>query len=213
MNPWQTLNSNARRDLIQPLFDYKCFEQGDRTAYNAWYQMYYKGVGARPAEAPHELDHYAEWRFNHRLNHEERNSLLCVYAKMKREDLWKFVKSIDWVGQYGELLFWPTLSQADLQLFLTTHDYSNAWMASRSGKEWGLRSNRDGVELHFRGQKDGEGSVNVHIDLHNPGKTDDVGIALQHKYSDDWMRKKTHTVRDLSNGLIKQGVRTVFQVP
>ena len=210
MNPWQTLNPDVQKDLIQPLFDPKRFA-GDRSDYNVWYQKWYHGVGAASQGPPRELERYAEWRFNHRFSHEERNSFLCVYAKLKREGLWTFVKSIDWAGSHGEMLFWPTLSRAELQRFLTRHDYSDAWMADWGDKEWGLRSNRTGVQLHFWGKSDLK-PVNVHIDLHNPGKSNNPFTALRHKVSDDWGRSTTHTVQELHKGLIDQGVRNVVQV-
>jgi hypothetical protein len=216
MNPWQTLNADVQKDLVRPLFDLRRFES-DRSDYNAWYQKWYSGVGAPPQGPPRELERYAEWRFNHRFSHEERNSFLCLYAKVKREGLWSLVKSIDWAGSHGEMVFWPTRSWAGLQQILRRRGYSDAWFADggpfRKRKEWGLRSNRTGVELHFRGKEDNLEPVNVHIDLHNPGNSKDLDVGIRHNISDLQQRETTHTVPNLRQGLIDQGVRNVVQVP
>ena len=54
MNPWQTLNPDVQKDLIQPLFDPKRFA-GDRSDYNVWYQKWYHGV------APYLRGRRASW--------------------------------------------------------------------------------------------------------------------------------------------------------
>lgn len=213
MNPWRTLDLHTKKDLIDPLFDRARFDQGDRADYDAWSRQYYQEAGAPSGQPPAHLERYAEWRFNHRFSHEERNSLLCVYAKLKHEGLWHLVRSINWAGTHGELDFWPTLPQEWLRDYLRAHDFSEACLADMGKGKWGLRSNKVGVELHFRGRIDGTGPVNAHIDLHNPGNICEPGQAIEHKISDDWRRTKTHTVRDIRAGLIWQGVRNIQQVP
>lgn len=74
--------------------------------------------------------------------------------------------------------------------------------------EWGLRSPAMGAELHFKKTKrdNTTNTVNVHIDLNNPGKTLNLGEAIDHNVQDEMCRATTHTLDAVRGALLAQGI-------
>jgi hypothetical protein len=149
---------------------------------------------------------YPEWRFNHQMSTRERNCLLCIYAKMRHEGIWRSISSISWISPRAELDFYTKSSPQSLRINLLKKGYTDAWYAKATNNLWGLRSARAGVQLHFRGLKNGK--VNVHIDSNNPSKGGSLYAGLKHLCYDSGedTRNKTHSPAKLRHGLIKQGI-------
>jgi hypothetical protein len=229
-NAWAMLAANVREDLRNKLTDpdvYGDYGNADNgrkdvpgaRSFNDWYKQYYVPPGGlRPRVE--RLKVFAEWRFNHALTSDERNSFLCVYAKVKAEGLWEQVKTVNWVGDRGQILFVPVLTQDALRDLLRSSGYGDWWFASHKCK-WGLRSRFRGTQLHFRGE--GEKRVNVHIDIHNPGDPttpgaeptnalEELGQAITHSRLDDKQRGSTHTPPQLRAALNAAGL-AVLSVP
>ncbi len=225
-NPWRLLSGDVQTDLQRTLVDPEVtswFTGGNRNSvpkdidgarsFGSWYDEFYR------KSATDEVAVFPEWRFNHALTSAERNSLLCVYAKVKAEKLWEQIRTIHWVGATGEILFVPNQPSDALRQFLTTRGYGDWWMASHNCR-WGLRSRFRGVQLHFRGPRDNPSKVNVHVDLNNPGDPttpgakptnaiQELGQALRHSWRDDTNRGTTHTPSQLRAGLGSCGLSIV----
>jgi hypothetical protein len=177
----------------------------------AWIEQYYHGQHIDPKRV------YPEWRFNNGVDSgftkEGRNSFLCIYAKLKHEELWSEVKTVFWVGPTGEMDFVPQKKSEALHNSLMDtktrkRGYGDWWLASKIGHAWGVRSPVIGTELHFRDGKDPHGVINVHIDLHIPGdrKHGTLQQALEHKRLDDDERPNTHVWPELRKALEEQRV-------
>jgi hypothetical protein len=188
-------------------------------SFGEWYDEYYRNQAQPAVDEAHV---FAEWFFNYGLSQRERNSLLCVQAKLKAEQLWEVVATIYWVGPTGEILFVPAQPVDALRRFLGSRGYGDWWMASRKGP-WGMRSRFRGAQLHFYGPNDKPLLVNVHIDLNNPGDPtttgakptgalEELGQALHHLDRDEINRNTTHTPAQLRAGLAATGLR-VASVP
>jgi hypothetical protein len=202
-NPWQTLTTDVQEDLAEALrASPHVWDQG---RFDPWYRKYYPGSDVERDDV------YPEWRFNEGLpTPDERNSLLCLYAKLKADGIWDQVKSIDWVGTTAVMLFWAVDGQENLQTFLKGLNFSDRMIAkhgddNRTKKRWawGLRSMHSGPQLHFRGPGTPGLSINVHIDLHTPGPGD---TGLWHLIEDDWCRASTHKLTLVQAGLRSQHI-------
>jgi hypothetical protein len=225
-NPWRLLAPDVQQALRVALLDPEVYswyagnnaknvrkEVPGARPFGGWYDEYYrKPLGS----AVNEKSVFAEWRFNHALTLPERNSLLCVYAKLRAEQLWEQVDTVYWVGATGEILFVPTQPPDALKQFLCKRGYGDWWLASHNCK-WGVRSRFRGVQLHFRGPHDKPRMVNAHIDLNNPGDSTtpgakptgafaELGQALRHSWRDDTNRATTHTALQLRAALAGSGV-------
>ena len=74
-----------------------------------WFHTHFAGADIDPREV------YPEWRFNHQVEPDGqsgfstagRNSFLCLYAKLGHESLWDEVSTVRWVGETGEMTFFP----------------------------------------------------------------------------------------------------------
>jgi hypothetical protein len=231
-NPWRLLPASAGRDIQDRLKDPQRYEWSQEW-FRQWVQRFYSKT------PPHLEELFPEWRFNHGFAYEldrvndpefghaavayaQRNSFLCVYAKLRKEGLWYWVQTVFYAGADGSVHFRPAGGAVELKHYLLTlttnkeHDYGDWWRANHEpGWDWGLRSRLQGAQLHFRGRESGPGDlrplVNVHLDLHNPGNSDNPATALGHHRQDLKKRKETHTVTALQEALRAQGVE-VFDV-
>jgi hypothetical protein len=207
-NPWRTLPETVQRDLAGPLFDKKTFTW-DQEKFKIWFSKFYSGKPVKPEAV------YSEWRFNCGLGLEttnQRNMLLCLYAKLSNEDLWNQIGSIDWFSLHAEMTFFPARGEEALKKVLLDKGYTNALMAKRDEDTWGLRSPKSGAELHFRGPllKDQTNEYcNVHLDLNNPGTSKTLGPF--HFLNDDKLRSSTHNLQTVQAALKRQRIdfRTV----
>lgn len=188
----------------------------DQAKFMEWVGKYYSNQSVNPERL------YPEWRFNHQtepdgsgFTFEGRNSFLCVYAKLKREGLWNEVQTVRWVGKTGEIAFFPYKGSEGLRQYLLTKGYGDWWLASKDC-HWGLRSRFSGAQLHFRGYAGATDPTNVHIDLHNPGDSEDGGTswsgtelpgALAHVHEDLWRRSHSHRWWFLRSAIINQGLK------
>ncbi|MBV9367353.1 MAG: hypothetical protein JOY89_24205 [Solirubrobacterales bacterium] len=99
---------------------------------------------------------------------------------------WRYVEQVTWVGTRGEAVFKPT-DQEGPHLALLDGGYTSDYFAKRGSDKWGVREPRKrGAALHWSGN--GDGTVNVHIDLDAPS-----GTGLWHWIEDDVRRFATHT--------------------
>jgi hypothetical protein len=208
-NPWLQLPAEYQADLKNPLSNAKHYPWV-QAAFNAWFEKWFTqggkpkpGVGARE-------DYFHQYYFNQVLSRDERNSLILLYAKIKKENLWSVVKMVKWAGTGATMLFEPSMTQDELRKYLGARGYGDWWLASH-GNPWGVRSRFRGVQLHLRGGD----FVNIHIDLHNPGDPPSGKVtgalrelpqALVHFNDDLRNRAKTHTNPNLRAGLAQQGV-------
>jgi len=176
---WWRLPPAVRSDLVGP-FQSLHLHPDREEPFAAWFAAKYGGtpVGRRAA--------LAEWSFG-RLERPEQVSLLCLHAKMKADEVWRFVGALRWISPgSGTLLFEPTGSQDGLRRALEAREFGDWWSAGR-GRPWGVRSRWRGVQLHFRGSDDPT-AVNVHIDFVNPGDPpgrvtsglEEAGLAWRH---------------------------------
>lgn len=232
-NSWRMLAPEVQSELQTQLLDddvYTWFGNSGTVpkdiprarSFNDWYNQYYgpsssrKGIVERTSV-------FSEWRFNHGMTFEQRNSLLCVYAKVKAEGLWTSIKSVHWVGATGEILFVPTMSSEAFHQFLLMRDYGDWWLASHNCK-WGVRSRFRGAQLHFRGFQQDVKRVNVHIDINNPGDPATPGgpatgwakelpAAIQHLLEDNNRRGVTHVPAKLRAALEAGRISIPPQVP
>ena len=226
-NPWRMLDPKIQNDLQRQLLDddvYTWFGNSSTVpkdipgarSFNDWYNQYYGPSSPRKGTVDRKSV-FPEWRFNHGLTFEQRNSLLCVYGKLKAEGLWSSVKSVHWVGATGEILFVPTTSPEAFRQFLLTRGYGDWWLASHNCK-WGVRSRFRGAQLHFRGIQGDVKRVNAHIDIHNPGDPTAPGAAstgwleelpqaIQHLSEDDHRRAVTHVPTQLRTALEAEKIR------
>ena len=209
-NAWLQLPAQYQADLRGPLNNIGHYGwYADR--FREWFAKWF-GSGTRPASGPGSVEDYFHiYYFNHVLSRGDRNSLLLVYAKLKKENLWSVVRKVKWAGVGVALLFEPTRSQDALRAHLARSGYGDWWLASK-GNPWGVRSRFRGAQLHFRG---GE-FVNAHIDLHNPGDppsgevtsaVEELPLAVEHYNEDLVNRKKTHTNANVRAALAGQGIR------
>jgi len=178
-------------------------------AFGLWFNQWYAGTAVQPQDV------WPEWRFDSGwsgFNLEGRQCFLCVHAKLQREHLWNEVQTVLWVGDHGEMNFVPTRPVEALRCDLLSRGYVTSWFAGwGDGWDWGLRSRLAGVELHFRGRR-AQNTVNVHIDLHNPGArpgAEPSGLreAMDHKLLDEVRRTQTHAWYHLMTALAYQGIR------
>lgn len=215
-NPWRTLNTKIQYSLFGPLEDTAPWLLKKRE-FHEWYEKYYQrkkpfntGITVNYKSA------YPEWYFNHALTSAARNSLLCVHAKMEKEDLWKFIKTIIWVGDTGNILFNPVGTTKFFHNHLLNNGYGDWWFASsRSNAEWGVRSRLCGGQLHFIKISDKE-AVDGHIDINNPGDPSErevtgaiseIGDAIYHLRKDSFDRENTHRPHQIRYALLKQGIK------
>lgn len=234
-NPWRTLARELSiphttevvwiPDLQEALLDEVRYGY-DRAPFQQWLDTQAPGRSVDPREL------YPEWRFNHQVEADGRsgfsqagrNSFLCLYAKLKDEDLWSEVATVRWVGETGEMTFFAKRGSAALQDFLAERGYGDWWLASKESP-WGVRSRFRGAQLHFRGFLSDTAPDNVHIDLHNPGDpppaaepADDAdGIdtsgalrelpgAVLHFVEDLHNRRHSHHWQALRAALVRQGI-------
>jgi hypothetical protein len=226
-NPWATLPSDWQNRIARRVqgIQWSYFKQDLQFA--NWCLTYYPklaaGVDVTPARgkgtaagAPtatravppvHPQAHEAEvrlvfpiWWFNHKLEARQRNSLVCTIAKLEIEDLLDWVEDIRHVGMNCEILFKARRSHEAFHRYLLANGYGKWWFAHKSGHLWGVRSRYSGLQLHFRGVMEPDGSfVDGHIDSYNPGDpqtgevtgaASELGGAIDHKILDDWHRKE-----------------------
>jgi hypothetical protein len=154
------------------------------------------------------------------LNVDQRNHFLILYSKLKSQSLWSEVSSVTWTGPQAVALFHTVRPESEFRELLLNGDYGDYWSASRSAR-WGVRSRFRGAELHFKASRDlSPGTLNVHMDLHNPGDpkrgeaTDwyqELFGALLHFQLDLRERAATHTLPALVRALRNEGI-PVYQV-
>lgn len=232
-NPWRTLARDLNiphttevvqiPDLQGPLLDEVRYGY-DREPFQKWLAAYPAGRSVDPR------DLYPEWRFNNQVEADGksgfsqagRNSFLCVYAKLKYEDLWTEVQTVRWVGETGEMTFFAKQGSTALQGLLLGRGYGDWWLASKESP-WGVRSRYRGAELHFRGFHSSTEPDNVHIDLHNPGDPPprqaggsdssetsgplgELPGAIMHFVEDLHNRHNSHEWPKLRAALIDQGI-------
>ncbi|MGZ3687644.1 MAG: hypothetical protein ACXWP5_00500 [Bdellovibrionota bacterium] len=184
-NPWKTLSAEVRAPLEKLLpRDADPLADAD---FAAWYTRYYcpKDHEASYCMPPRSV--FAEFRYNS-LELSERVSLACVIDRL-RSDIPGFPESvaglgrIDWVGGHAEVDFemtgadsddWET-SAAMVRNFLIDKRLPNGRAEYTKGngadwkKEWGLRMATPGPGLHIERRHADSSTINVHIDLMNPG--------------------------------------------
>jgi hypothetical protein len=207
-NPWRLLPAKIRQDLAIPLLERTRFHW-DQSSFLSWLSQWYAGKRVDPNSV------YPEWRFNcgdGLKRPDERNMLLCLYAKLKREALWDHIGGIHWFSLHAEMLFVPAKGESALRQALKARGYEDVVFASNSKTKWGVRSTRPGAELHFRGPETSTSNVyvNVHIDLHNPGRS--VLLGINHHRQDLTLRGATHNLGTVRAALKNQGI-AVFDVP
>jgi hypothetical protein len=195
----------------------------DRGEFLAWFDTHFRGSDLDPR------DLYPEWRFNHQVEPDGhsgfssagRNSFLCLYTKLKHEDLWDEVSTIRWVGETGEMTFFPRRGSRGLQQHLLSRGYGDFWRAGKDSP-WGVRCRFRGAQLHFRGFDRADEPDNVHIDLHNPGDPitgeetgplEELPDAILHFVEDLHNRHSSHKWPSLRQALIKQGLALPPIVP
>lgn len=201
----------------------------DREPFEKWLATYHLARDCEPR------DLYPEWRFNHQVEPDQRsgfstagrNSFLCVYAKLKHEGLWEEVKTVRWVGESGEITFFPRRGSPALQALLLERGYGDWWRAGQDSP-WGVRSRFRGAQLHFRGFNSETSPDNVHIDLHNPGDPaptagesqavtsgflQELPDAIAHFVEDLHNRHQSHTYQHLRAALAEQGIPLLPLVP
>jgi hypothetical protein len=207
-NPWRMLPASVQNDLAGPLSEAKRFQE-EQSNFRPWFQQFYGGKPVVPKSV------YPEWRFNSGTGvktPDERNMLLCLYAKLSQQCLWGEIGGIYWFSLHAEMLFVPARAELDFRGVLKAKGYVDSWFAKGGDDTWALRSSRVGAELHFRGLKPPNPYVNAHIDLHNPGRSDDLGIGIEHYWQDKKHRDTTHSLATVQAALQRQGI-TVLTVP
>jgi hypothetical protein len=209
-------------DLHEALLDDTRFAW-DREPFLAWFHTHFDDGDIDPRDV------YPEWRFNHQIEPDGhsgfsmagRNSFLCLYAKLKHEDLWSEISTVRWVGETGELTFFPRRGSRGLQQHLLSRGYGDFWMAGKD-TPWGVRCRFRGAQLHYRGFDDPEQPDNVHIDLHNPGDPptgaptsamEELPGAILHMVEDLHNRHTSHTWPQLRSALLAQGIALPPIVP
>jgi hypothetical protein len=206
-NPWREIDANLRKELSGVLVDPFRFGWA-RGKMQQWYKRYYTGKNIPLQQV------YPEYRWNHEFTSAERNSLLCVKAKMEQDGLWSHVKSVFWAGDHGEMLFFAKQGQTQFHRYLLSHGFGEWWGANWNNDIWGVRSRFRGAQLHLRGKQKPSGVIEAHVDLHNPGdpKTGDptgrlseLPDALSHWWHDEGNNRKTsHTPDKLRSHLSLQ---------
>jgi hypothetical protein len=219
-NPWHSLSSYWQDELRVRLNGSKQYEWRARSdQFKDWYTNWY-GAGAKPPpKMPVSAGHvFPEFIFNTILTSDERNSLLCVLAKMKQENLFKFVEQIGWIGDSANMLFWPTGGAGLFVRHLLQNGFGDWWAASYGKKwDWGVRSRFRGCQLHFRGNNGHSTAVEGHLDMNNPGDSTEpgakpsgalaeLGQAISHKWNDDWFRAGSHSPDQVRGALRAQGI-------
>lgn len=202
-------------DLHEALLDGTRFAW-DREPFLDWFHTHFAGADIDPREV------YPEWRFNHQVEPDGqsgfspagRNSFLCLYAKLKHESLWDEVSTVRWVGETGEMTFFPRRGSRGQQELLLSRGYGDFWLAGKDSP-WGVRCRFRGAQLHFRGFDRTDDPDNVHIDLHNPGDPQDgeatgpleqLPDAIVHMIEDLHHRRSSHTWPQLRRALQDQGI-------
>ena len=208
-NPWRTLNSAIQSSLAALLQNISPWLfKGDKK-FQDWYDTFYAKKAKKKVV-------YPEWYFNNALTPDERNSLLCVHAKMEKEQIWRRIKNLVWVGDTGNILFNPHNNSKAFHNFLVNNGYGDWWFASSgSDWDWGVRSRFRGCQLHFRGKKTSD-KVEGHIDINNPGDpqtgevtgpVSELPDAIVHKIGDGWLRSYTHQPYKIKDALSGQGIK------
>jgi len=216
-NPWRSLNKTIQNSLSGKLEDIAPWLFQKDKAFKSWYEKYYQKSPQSSIKNPAKRKAvYPEWYFNHALSSEERNSLLCVSSKLGKEGIWARIKKIAWVGNTGNILFYPENNAKAFHSYLLNNGYGDWWFASSGSKwDWGVRSRLRGCQLHFRGKSSSD-KVEGHIDINNPGDPSkgevtgaigELAGALTHKLEDDYRRSSTHKPFLIRYALSKQGIR------
>ena len=226
-NPWKALGSQdpgLQGALIGPLLERYFVEVRLSKDFQEWVGKYYAEEAICNSKSSfNEGAVYPEWYFNHELSPVKRNSLLCVSKKMMREGLWSHVKRILWCGSNGEIDFYSKEDSSAFYKYLLSNGYGDWCFAKGKDDEWGVRSQRKGCELHFRGSKNDRQKMNGHIDVHNPGKAilsdyipdpgrPEMGISPEtpdpviHHLEDKIKRASTHTPDKMRAALRGQGI-------
>lgn len=207
------LNADVRRELCPALarsHDYQAWKTS--SAFLKWYAGWYKGrkhPNGRPI-TPDEV--FPEFIFNDAMNVLQRNSLLCLWAKLHSQWIWGYIKSVEWVGGSCEMNFiaWFT---PGLKRYLLRLGYGTYMFASALGKwDWGLRSRHQGCQLHFRGMNQPDRKTEVHVDRNNPGDSGDPLLGLYHLIADKSYRYSQDNPTRVRQELGSQGI-TVPLVP
>jgi len=181
-----------------------------------------RGTGAAPG-AP---GSWSQEYFDAVLEPDGRRVLLAMVAKLRAEQVWDWIGTLgyfDLSGAGGAMVVLPRYDD-DRTIYrrLIDRGYGTWFMADRTG-DWGLRSPRTGAQLHFRGPDadDDLPLVNVHVDLHNPGRTRFRGLAStvpaipladyavrggHHALEDLEHRAETHTADAVVDALREQGL-------
>jgi hypothetical protein len=153
-DPWQSLKAVVRQDLYGPIYNSKewgWFEKNRQ--FIAWCEKRLQAnAGSLSSRQCRRL--FPEWWFDVRENRSQRNTLLCLYAAMKQDNVWQYVQALDWVGMGASIRFRASPGGRDLKTRLMKHGFGDWWLASLRGEEgwqWGLRSRFRGCQLHFRG--------------------------------------------------------------
>lgn len=208
-NPWRELDKKLQQELAQVLVDPRRLGFA-LSKLKQWHKTYYAGKNVPLKQV------YPGYRWNHEFTSAERNSFLCVKAKMERDGLWSHVKTIDWIGSHGEMLFYAKKGQKMFHRYLLTHGFGDWWFANWDNDVWGVRSRFRGAQLHLRGKRKPAEIIEVHIDLHNPGdpktggpsgRLSELPGAIRHlKLDDPPTRNVTHTPDKLRAGLKSQKI-------
>jgi len=215
-NPWRSLSKIVQNALSLPLEGIAPWLFKKDKSFQAWFDRYYKRSARHAARIPvKRISVYSEWYFNHALSPSQRNSLLCVRAKMAKEKLWLYMKKLSWIGDTGNVLFQPNNNATAFHRYLLANGYGDWWFASSGSKwDWGVRSRFRGCQLHFRG-KSSSSDVEAHIDINNPGDPSSGRVsgpleehtgAIIHKLEDDYRRSATHKAYLIQAALLKQGI-------
>lgn len=195
----------------------------DREEFLRWFTAHFRDTQVDPRDV------YPEWRFNHQVEPDGhsgfsgagRNSFLCLYAKLKHEGMWDEVSTVRWVGETGEMTFFPRRGSRGMREYLLSRGYGDFWLAGKDSP-WGLRSRFRGAQLHFRGFDRAAEPDNVHIDLHTPGDPksgeatgplEELPDAIMHFVEDLHNRQASHKWPNLRQALIAQGIEPPPIVP
>jgi hypothetical protein len=145
-----------------------------------------------------------------RLTPPQRQSLACLYAKLRSDGVWPAVGAITWVGNHGELNFLPRGDGERLRRSLVAHGFGDHAFASAGDSLWGLRSAQTGCQLHVRfGGKTLGAKAEAHLDLNNPGAglRNLILLGPRHLAEDGTRRTRTHRADALLDALEASGVR------
>jgi len=211
-SPWWRLLPETRAEFTPRLTGLLYPQAGKPEEFGDWFTKTYGGtkVTEQSARAEHIFD---------TLDRDHRESLLALYAKLVKENAWEFIGKISYVGQSGDINFYP--DQGDtvrLRKGIAKLGYADVFRASDNA-DWGVRSLKAGVELHFKttSKEPGKMECHVHIDFFNPASEDaarDYATALraaykagEHIYKDLYDWAENHTTDEVIKKVEAQGIK------